>query len=80
MNAFEFLNKVPDEWQAIIDAMPIGDRGELAYRLERICINAAAAAGYVEERFGSGSGDQGHKDAVKESHKFRDRVRKVLGI
>ncbi len=79
MNANEFLLLARVEWEAATDPLNTTKRDELRRELESLSAHAAAAAAYVEMRYGSGCGDQGHGDAVKHSNHVMAQVRKSLG-
>lgn len=79
MNARELLELPKAKYREVFDNMPSKERGELERELDNIAQAAAWAYGYAEQRYGSGCGDQGHEDAVKEANKTLAGVRKVLG-
>ena len=80
MTANEFMTLPPAEWEVVIDAMPGPDRFELAEELQGIACRAMLAHGYVDARYGSGCGDQGHVYAVKVANRQLKATRKAIGF
>jgi hypothetical protein len=52
---------------------------EVIAELDMHIEGAARLRGYLEERYGSGCGDQGHAAGVKESSRLVTKVRRALG-
>ena len=67
------------KWEAWVDGMTSEQREAYITALEEIAIRAAWMTGYLNSRYGSGCGDQGHPQAVKDSNKVRAMVRKAFG-
>jgi len=53
---------------------------DIASDLSGLIQRAALLYEYVEHRWNTGCGDQGHEDSVKEANKALTRVRKALGF
>lgn len=70
----------PVELQGKVDAMNGIVRGEVAKELECVALTAVWRAAYVEARYGSGCGDQGHETAVRDANKLLVKVRKAMGF
>lgn len=80
MTAQELLKVAPADWKETVDAMSTKERGELNKELDGIAERAALLAGYLDERYGGGCGDQGHKQAMKTANRNGKMVwTKVLG-
>jgi hypothetical protein len=69
----------PSEYEARVDRLDEQRRGEILKELERIAEAVATFAAYLDDRYGYGAGDQGHKSAVKHMNKVRRTLRKALG-
>lgn len=79
IKAVNALKRPAVAWEAWADKMKPEQREGYIKALEEMAIRAAWMAGYLESRHGSGCGDQGHADAVKNSDKVRTRIRRALG-
>lgn len=66
--------------QAKADAMTASDRGRLGEQLQTVAITAAWRSAYLDARYGSGCGDQGHDDAVKAAYRVSIALRKAFGF
>jgi hypothetical protein len=65
MKAQTVLKKAFVDLEKIADKMNPHERGELVRELEGISLRAGEMAAYLFERYGYGSGDQGHSAGVK---------------
>jgi len=65
--AQDLMNLAPKDWEKTIDAIPEKERDSLRRELEGISERSGALSGYLEERHGSGCGDQGHEKAMKKA-------------
>lgn len=79
MTMQELLLKAPIELEAIADNMTGREKAEMLGELEGLLAGAAFIYGYIDMRYGSGCGDQGHDSAVKNANRVRITTRKVLG-
>jgi hypothetical protein len=55
------------------------EKRQLGDHFEGLAVNAARIAAYLEQRHGSGCGDQGHEKAVKEQNRVARKVRQAMG-
>lgn len=69
----------PSEYQARVDQLSVQRRKEIMDELERIAEATVTFIAYLDERYGYGLGDQGHKTAVKRMNKVRREFRKTIG-
>jgi hypothetical protein len=74
MKAQTIMRRPPVEWGKTVNRMKTDDRRELARELEEISRRAAMLAEYLNERYGYGCGDQGHKKGVKSANKAGQKV------
>ena len=65
--------------EKLADEMSITDRGNLAQALLGNIRNTIRIGTYLDERYGYGCGDQGHKDSVKKANKAAHKVGDALG-
>lgn len=70
----------PRDLEAKADAMSSADRGRLAQELQNVALAAVWRSAYLDARYGSGCGDQGHASAVKAANKQLTGTRKALGF
>lgn len=70
----------PADMQSKADQMPSVDRGRLSGELQSLAMNAIWKSAYLDARYGSGCGDQGHESAVKAANKATVGLRRVLGF
>lgn len=74
------LNMAPVDFQKYVEEMQKEDLDETRRLLEGIAERCAFLAGYLDERYGYGCGDQGHEKAVKTGNKHSRAVwMKVFG-
>lgn len=78
--AINAMKKYPaSKWERWADGMTMEQRRAYVYMLGEIAARAAWMAAYLDSRHGSGCGDQGHAQAVKDSNKVLAKVRKAFG-
>lgn len=80
LSILEKISRPPVEWDAMNSEFTQQYRVDLIRDLESLIQRASMLSGYLEMRYGSGCGDQGHDDAVKESNRRLKAVRKALGF
>ena len=69
----------PSKIEKHIDSLSSVERGELAEELSGQIQRLVWNWGYMESRYGSGCGDQGHRSAVKNANRVLRQVRKAMG-
>lgn len=67
-------------WQECVEQYAPGFQHEMIRDLDGLIERAARLRGYMDERYGHGYGDHGHKDGVKSSNKLAAKIRKALGF
>lgn len=78
--ATKCLNTAPVDLQAMADRLTGEDKRQIEETLSGLVQMAAWKWAYINERYGSGCGDQGHDDAVKEANRVLTKVRKAMGF
>lgn len=76
----EILQVPMVEWERRIMEVSPSARYDILRHLDGVIEQAARLRGYVDMRYGSGCGDQGHADGVKESNRLAFKIRKALGF
>lgn len=77
----EFIEVIPlVDLQETVNPMTMEGRRKIIDELDAVIQRAARIRGYVDMRYGSGCGDQGHVAGVKESNKLVNKIRKALGF
>jgi len=74
-----FLDEPMTHWSSVGELKPQAQH-EVIRHLDAVIERAVRLRGYLDERYGYGCGDQGHKAAVKTSNKLAKRIRKALGF
>ncbi len=72
--AKRLMQLAPCDWQGAADKLGASGRDEIRRALEGVAVRAAELARYMDERAGSGCGDQGHAKAVKAANKAGRKV------
>lgn len=76
----KLLNLPPVEFEQYADNAKLNDLRELQEELEKLAVAATFIAVYLDNRYGFGCGDQGHKTAAKKANQARTTLRnKVMG-
>lgn len=74
-----FLDEPMTTWSTVGELTPEFQHAMIRY-LDGEIERAARLRGYLDERYGHGCGDHGHKDGVKSSNKLAAKIRKALGF
>ena len=75
----DLLRLAPISWQETADKMGPQERNEARQALEAISARAGMLAAYLDERHGSGCGDQGHAKALRQANRTQRAIRKAFG-
>ena len=75
----ELIQHSPCDFEAIANGYDTEEHRNAVESLESVAFAAIWRAAYMDYRYGSGCGDQGHESAVKNANKVLAKTRKAMG-